>query len=144
MSLTLKEALATLGINDSGDHPPKLKFVQKRFYQLLLVHHPDKPGGDNATQQKLAEPFKFLANYIVENYAISDDTEEEMARHVYTNSNMENIKENIFSFTIKIENNHSLIWDSVLSDHYGLPLDRKANGKHWKHLNYSDDNFNTS
>ena len=66
-----------------------------------------------------------------------------MARHVYTNSNIDNIKENIFSFTIKIDNNQSLIWDSVLSDHYGLPLDRKTNGKHWKHLNYSDDNSNT-
>ena len=65
MSITLKEALATLGITDCGDHPPKLKFIQKRFYQLSLVHHPDKPGGDNATQQKIAEAYKFLGDYRV-------------------------------------------------------------------------------
>ena len=67
-------------------------------YNLVLIAMPgttDKPGGDNATQQKIAEAYKFLGDYIVENYAISDDTEEEMARHVYTNSNMDSIKENL-------------------------------------------------
>lgn len=91
---------------------------------------------------RITEAYEFLGHYIVDNYTINDDTEEEMARYVYNNSNLHDIKENIFSFTIKIDNNHSFIWDSVLSDHYGPPLDRKANGKHWKHQNYSDDDSN--
>ena len=45
MSLSMKEALTILGIKDVFDHPPKLKFIQKRFYQLSLIHHPDRPGG---------------------------------------------------------------------------------------------------
>ena len=143
MSLTLKDALTTLGISDVGDHPPKMKFIQKRFYQLSLIHHPDRPGGDNLIQQKLAEAFAFLGEYIVNNYDIKDDIEEETARQVFKSFNLNNIKENIYSFTINIDNNLSTLWDSVLSDHYGPPVDRHVNGKHWKHCDYSDGNSNT-
>ena len=143
MALTLKEALATLGIKDVSDHPPKMKFIQKRFYQLSLIHHPDRPGGDNLTQQKIAEAFAFIGDYIVDSYANVDDDEEESARNVYKSFDLSSIKENIYSFTIKIDNNLSHLWDAVLSEHYGPPIDRKTNGKHWKHHGYSDDNCNT-
>ena len=143
MSLNLKDALATLGITDVGDHPPKMKFIQKRFYQLSLIHHPDRPGGDNLIQQKISEAFTFLGDYIINNYEIKDDIEEETARQLYKGFNLNNIKENIYSFTINIDNNLSSLWDVVLSEHYGPPVDRNVNGKHWKHHDYSDDNSNT-
>ena len=85
MVLTMKEALSTLGIKDVGDHPPKMKFIQKRFYQLSLIHHPDRPGGDNLIQQKIAEAFTFIGDHILNNYANIDDEEEESARNVYKN-----------------------------------------------------------
>ena len=143
MPLTLKEALATLGIKTDGDNPPKMKFVQKRFYQLSLIHHPDRPGGDTVTQQKINEAFKFIGEYIVQNYVNTDDSEEDAARQVFHNKNFANIKENLLSFTINIDNHLSPIWDTVLTKHYGPPVDRKTNGKHWKHTNSFDDDSNS-
>ena len=134
MSLSLKKAFATLGIKYTSDQMPKMKFVQKRFYQLSLLHHPDRPGGDNITQQKIAEAFQFIGDYIVQNYYDQDDSEEEAARHVFKNFDFKNIKENIFSFTIKIDNNLSNVWDAVLSAHYGPPVDRNFHRK--KHLKH--------
>ena len=137
MSLSLKKAFDTLGIKYTSDQMPKMKFVQKRFYQLSMIHHPDRPGGDNDIQQKLTEAFQFIGDYILQNYFDQDDSEEEAARNVFKNFDFKNIKENLFSFTIKIDNNLSNIWETVLSAH-----DRKSNGKHWKHKKYSDDNSN--
>ena len=142
MVFNLKEALEVLGITHTGDHPPKLKFVQKRFYQLSLIHHPDRPGGDNNIQQKITAAYKFIGDFIEKNYESKDDNEEEIARQVYRNFKL-GVKENLFSFTISIDNNLSFIWDDVLTDHYGSPVDRQTNGKHWKHLNFSDDDSNT-
>ena len=62
---------------------------------------------------------------------------------MYKDFNFKNVKENLFSFTIKIDNDHSFFWDSVLTKHYGPPIDRNTNGKHWKHKSYTDDNSNT-
>ena len=142
MSLTLKEALATLGIKNIGENPPKMKFIQKRFYQLSLIHHPDRPGGDTATQQKINEAFQFIGDYILHNYVNIDDSEEDAARQVFNNFNFTNIKENLLSFTINIDNNLSHLWETILTKHYGPPADRKTNGKHWKHHNYTDDDSN--
>ena len=142
MSPTLKEALVILGVNDTGDQPLKLKVVQKRFYVLSLVHHPDRPGGHNPTYQKITEAYRIIGDFIESNYEAKDDLEEEIARHAYKSFNFKDIKENLFSFTIKIDNNLSLIWDKVLTKHYGEPNDRITNGKHWKHLNYSHDDTN--
>ena len=57
---------------------------------------------------------------------------------VYQNLNLD-VKENIFSFTIAIDNNLSFIWDDGPTEHYGSSVVRKSNGKHWKHLNFSED-----
>ena len=142
MSISLKEALATLGINDVRHL--KMKVVQKKFYQMSLIHHPDKPGGDTIMQQKLNEAYQIIGDSIVDNNDdIRVDSEEEAARHIFKSFNFNNVKENIYSFTIKIDNHLSHIWDTVLSDHYGKPIDRNTNGKHWKHHNYTDDNSNS-
>ena len=142
MPLSMKEALNTLGFNNIGEHPPKMKVIQKQFYHLSFIHHPDRPGGDNPTYQKITEAYKFIGDYIESNYEPNDDCEEEVARHVFKNFNFKDIKENLSSFTIKIDNDLSLIWDTILIKHYGNPIDRQGNGKHWKHRNYSDDNSN--
>ena len=145
MTLSIEKALATLGIKNgfNSDNPPKMKLIQKRFYQLSLLHHPDRPGGDNLVQQKIAEAYKLIGEYIEKNFDAKDDSEEEAARQVYKDFNFKNVKENLFSFTIKIDNDHSFFWESVLTKHYGPPIDRNTNGKHWKHKSYTDDNSNT-
>ena len=142
MSPSLIEALATLGINDIGDQPPKLKSVQKQFYLLSMLHHPDRPGGDNPKYQKITEAYRIVGDYIESNFESEGDSEEEIARHAFNCFNFDDIKENLFSFTIKIDNNLSPVWDSVLTKHYGEPVDRKGNGKHWKHRNHSVDDSN--
>ena len=145
MPLTIEKALAILGIKDVYDpkNPPKMKFIQKKFYQLSLLHHPDRPGGDNIIQQKITEAYKFIGDYIDKNIDVKDDSDEEFARQMYRNFNFNNIKENLSSFTIKIDNNLSFCWDTILTNHYGPPIDRKTNRKHWKHCKYSDDSLNT-
>ena len=65
MSITLKEALATLGINDPSDKPLKMKDVQKKYYQLSLIHHPDRPGSDTIMQQKVNEAFEFIGDLLI-------------------------------------------------------------------------------
>ena len=144
MHLTIEKALAILGIKDVYDpkNPPKMKFIQKKFYQLSLLHHPDRPGGDNLVQQKITEAYKFIGDYIEKNIDVKDDSDEEFARQMYRNFNFNNIKENLSSFTIKIDNNLSFYWDTVLTSHYGPPIDRNTNGKHWKHCKYNDDSLN--
>ena len=103
MTLSLKEALTILGIKDVFDHPPKLKFIQKRFYQLSLIHHPDRPGGNNKIYQPITEAYRFIGEYIQKNYKDEDDPEELFARQAYKSFNFGNIRENLFSFTILIE-----------------------------------------
>ena len=108
-----------------------------------MLHHPDRPGGDTATYQTIQNAYSMLGDFIEKNYETSkDDFEEQIARSVFRQFNSSDIKENLASFTIKIENHLSLVWDRVLTKHYGIPLDRKANGKHWKHCDYTDDGSN--
>ena len=81
---------------------------------------------------------RIIGNFIEKYYQPKDDdTEEEIARYVFRSFKSDDIKENLCSFTIRIDNHLSLVWDSVLTKHYGQPIDRKGtgNGKHWKHIN---------
>ena len=143
MDESIKNALITLGINLSTGHPPKMKFVTKRYHELSMIHHPDRPTGDNPLYQNITQAYRLLGDYISTYYKPdTDDTDEEIAMSVYRSFNFDSIKENLCSFTIKIDNTLSLIWENVLIKHYGEPMDRKMNGKHWKHLDYTDDNLN--
>ena len=145
MEAALKEALKVLGLNDVTDHPPKMKVVTRRFYELSLIHHPDRPGGDNPLYQVISQAYRFIGEYIEKHYGTNnDDPDEDIARHVFRSFNFDAIKENLSSFTINIDNGTSLIWDTVLTKHYGKPIDRTRNnnGKHWKHPDYLDDNSN--
>ena len=143
MDDSVRKALKVIGLNDATEHPPKMKIVTRRYYDLSLIHHPDRPGGDNATYQAITEAYRIVGDFIEKFYEPkSDDTEEEIARHVFRSFNFEDIKENLSSFTINIDNNLSLIWDTVLTKHYGHPKDRTFNGKHWKHFDYNDDHGN--
>ena len=47
------------------------------------------------------------------------------------------LNKNLLSFTINLENELSFVWDKVLTDHYGEPLERAGDGKPWTHKNYA-------
>ena len=145
MDASLKKALTVLGLDDSTDHPPKMKVVTRRFHELSLLHHPDRPGGDNSRYQVISEAYRFIGDFIEEHYESRiDDPDEEIARQVFRSFNCGDVKENLRSFTININNDSSSIWDNILTKHYGKPSDRthNNNGKHWKHVGYMDDNMN--
>ena len=133
MSITLNKALATLGLNDVHHHQLKINIVLKKFYQMSLIHHPDKPGVDTIMQQKLNEAYQFIGDFIVHNDDIRDDSEEETARHVYKSFNFNNIKENIYSFTIKIDNHQLQTTHIIISPSNLLPLMSTGHFEIFKH-----------
>ena len=96
METALKEALKSLGLNDATDHPPKMKVITRRFYELSLIHHPDRPGGDNSVYQVISQAYRLIGDYIEKYYDTkNDDPDEDIARHVFRSFNFNAIKENL-------------------------------------------------
>ena len=77
MDESVRKALNVLGFNDAAEHPPKMKIVTRRYYDLSLIHHPDRPGGDNATYQPITEAYRILGDFIEKFYEPKNDNTEE-------------------------------------------------------------------
>ena len=144
----IKAALTCLGFEESVkvEKVPKLKVVTKMYHKLALKHHPDRPGeNDDELFKKITEAYRFICEYLEELIDEKEDEpfdyEEEVARRTFKQFEFAKVKENMRSFTIHIENNLSMVWDKILSTHYGGPLDRDENGFHWKVSNYTDGNL---
>ena len=141
MNQSVKAALTTLGFSTSThrDHPPKMKLITKRYYELSLKHHPDRPGGgDSDFFKNVTSAYRLLGEFIDKNYDYKEDDMEEVVARSYFKQSGQDIKKNTKSFTVFIDNTLSHCWDDILTRHYGKPLDRDHNGKHWKHFSYSD------
>ena len=143
----IKAALVTLGLVESGavEKVPKMKYIKKKYYKLALLHHPDKPGGNGDLFKEISAAYYFLGNYLEEQgiNEVDDnefDFEEYVARKTFHQFQFSKIKENMRSFTIHIQNNHSTTWEKVLTKHYGNPVNKDGNGLHWKVGNYTDGN----
>ena len=121
MDTTIKTALQVLGLDVTAEHPPKMKLVTKRFYELTFIHHPDRPGGDNIVYQQVTEAYRIIGDYVERYYEPNDDPDEEVARSVFQSFKSDDVKENLSSFTINIGNATSLVCDTVLTKHYGSP-----------------------
>ena len=141
----MKASLVVLGFVECGkvEKLPKFHCITKKFHKLAMVHHPDKPGGNDDVFKKISEAYRLIGEYFEEerekgNVASPFDYEEEVARQTFQQYQHSKIKENLRSFTILIDNNLSSMWETVLSAHYGDPKDRETNGLHWKIENYSD------
>ena len=147
MDLKIKKALEILGFEESAKvgKLPKMKDVKKKFHKLALTHHPDKPGGNGEVFKEMTEAYRLIGEYILEEQEENEDDEngvfdfeEEVARKTFKQFQFANVKENMRSFTIHIDNAMSCAWTTVLSQHYGVPLDKNTNGLHWRVSNYSD------
>ena len=142
----MKAALLILGFEESvqAEKFPQLKTITKKYHKLAMVHHPDRPGGNGELFKEISAAYLLLGEYLEEHRDDEKegdfDFEEEVARKTFHQFEFSKVKENMRSFTIHIQNNHSVIWEKVLSKHYGVPLDRKGNGLHWKVENYTDGN----
>ena len=145
MDSELIRALDLLGFEQSsyGEKVPKLKFVTKKYHKLVQKNHPDK-GGDEELCKKITEAYRLIGEYLekqeVENNEEDYDYEEEVAMKTFQQFKA-NVKENLKSFTINIDNDTSFTWEKVLTQHYGSPIDRKTNGLHWKVKDYTDGNI---
>ena len=146
MDVKIQEALRILGFELSAQEGkiPKMKYVSKKYHKLAMMHHPDRPGGDEKVFKPITEAYRLIGEYLErqkdENVEEAFDFEEEVARNTFKQFQFCNVKENMRSFTIHIENSSSLTWTKVLSKHYGAPKDRKTNGLHWKVASYTDGN----
>ena len=148
MDIKIREALTTLGFVESlkDGKVPKLKVITKMYHKLAFAHHPDKPGGDGELFKVITEAYRLVGEYMEnrekdEKSEESFDFEEEVAKKTFKQFQFSNIRENMKSFTIHVENSQSYTWDKVLTKHYGPPKDRESNGLHWKVENYTDGNL---
>ena len=122
MDQKVKNAILTLGIKCNSNHPPKIKLIQKQYHILCMTYHPDRPGGNSEKTKQITEAYRLIGEFIEENYnQYNDDHEEVIARAAFKQFNFSDVKENLRSYTIKIENHLSHFWDQVLSNHYSDP-----------------------
>ena len=65
MNLKIKIALEILGFHESlkVGKIPKMKSVTKKYHKLARLHHPDKPGGDDAVFKPITEAYRWLETY---------------------------------------------------------------------------------
>ena len=138
MEATILAALITLGFPSTIKKPPKLKLIPKKYYDLSKKLHPDRPGGGDGEKFKdVTLAYRMVGEYIDKNknkLVDDDDIDEMVARKVFEEFAFGNVMENLYSFTIHLENELSFLWDEILTKNYGDPIDRtkNANGKHWK------------
>ena len=103
--MNVDEALQILEFDNVGV-VPKLKDIQKRFYQLSKIKHPDKNNGSKES----TEEFQVLLNaYHVAGKAAEQvkpeegDMEDIIARKVFHQFQFSSVKVNSQSVTIKTE-----------------------------------------
>ena len=144
MDVKVQTALNILGFKQVSE-VPKMKHITKRFHKLALINHPDK-GGNEELFKNISEAYRLIGEYIEKqkNINLDDDEsfdyEEDVAMKTFEQFKA-NVKQNMKSFTIHIDNSSSYTWELILTKHYGPPMDKKSNGLHWKVQNYSDGNF---
>ena len=127
-------------------NPITLQLLTNQYKKLCKSRHPDKNHNpeDNSrfTElfQELGNSFERLKKYLLEIIDIEEldsDSDEAKLYEFYTTHN--DVKDNVGSVTILIENNLVPQWDRVLTDFLGQPISRSHNeGIRWKVPNYQD------
>ena len=64
----VKAALVVLGFTECGEVEklPKFHFITKKFHKLAMIHHPDKPGGNDDVFKGISEAYRVLGEYFEE------------------------------------------------------------------------------
>ena len=74
-----------------------------------MTYHPDHPCGNSEKAKQITEAYRLIGEFIEENYnQFNDDHEEVITRAVFKQLNFSDVKENLRSYTIKIENHQFL------------------------------------
>ena len=112
--------LKTLGLKMDLNSLPMLKNVNSQYRKESLKCHPDKNDGNKEVFQELNKAYIRLSTFIANNGDDDDDDDENiLLREFFKKFN--DIKQNIASHTIFLENKYSDQWQEVLTKHYGPP-----------------------
>ena len=128
MNSKLKAALAFLGFDDPKT-VPKMKDIRKRYIILSLKLHPDKPGGSDAKFQALLDAYNLAGDAAELSEADGNDMEDIVARKMFCQFKFKSVTENSDTFTIFIESIYAECWDDVLTEYFGIPIDKGPHGR---------------
>ena len=130
--MDIKEALRILEFGDV-DKVPRLTDIQKQFRRLSLLKHPDKNPDRiaEATEefQELLDAYQVAGDAASETNLEEEDGEEVIARKVFQQFQLNSVKVNSSSVTIKTEKKLNSIWIDVLTCNLGSFIDKDTNGK---------------
>ena len=141
MDPNIKKDLTILRFNDDKETLPSMKVLTKHFYKLYMIHNPDRKTGKKEKFQELLNAYHRVGDLIEQSKpsTTEDDDEEKSARDLFRKYNFE--KENMYTFTIFLENSLFFVWDDVLTDNYGETIDRTKSNNGFKCEN--DDNVSS-
>ena len=128
MDPVLRESLDTLEFQDVSEIP-KMKEIRQKWLKLSLLLHPDKSGGSKELFQKLISAYQVACDAAKAAEFDNEDQEEEVARKIYEQFQLASVIENLQCYTILLEPKFLSIWETVLGDNYGSPIDQNTNGK---------------
>ena len=122
--------IQTLGLKIDLNSLPKLKHINSQYRQESRKCHPDKSGGSKEDFQNLNKAFIRLSTFIAKLPNDDDDDEnkddEENVRLREFFQKFNDIKQNIASHTIFLENKFSDQWEEVLTNHYKKPVTKDS------------------
>lgn len=140
--MKLEEALTLLGFSDVNA-VPKVKKIQKQFYKLSMVRHPDKNNGSKEATEAFQELLTayHVAGKAAENMTPeTEDHEDIVARKIFKQFQFSSVKVNSQSITIKTEKKLNSLWMEILSTNLGKPEDNKGtHGRKYTMVDKCDD-----
>ena len=134
MDPKVTEALLILGFILKEIHViPRMKDIQKRYYKLAKISHPYRHCGDTAFFQELLNAYHVAGDAANKVKPDDDDQEDLVARKMFSQFQFTSVKENMKSFTIKLEKPTLAVWEKTLNMVCGPPtVVGVKNGKKFK------------
>lgn len=121
--MKLQEALLILGFSNVNVLP-KVKDIQRRFYKLSKIKHPDKNGGSKESTeefQTLLNAYNLAGKAAEKVKPEDDDVDDIIARKIFKQFQVSSVKVNSQSITIKTEKHLNSIWMEILTTDVGQP-----------------------
>ena len=121
--MKLEEALLILGFSNVNVLP-KVKDIQKQFYKLSKVKHPDKNGGSKESTeefQTLLNAYNLAGKAAEKVKPEEEDIDDIIARKIFKQFQFSSVKVNSQSITIKTEKYRNSTWMEILSANLGQP-----------------------
>ena len=117
---------------------PKMKEVKTAYHRVILERHPDRNDGNDKGFDEAKVAYDYLCEYIKDNIVNDDesDAEEILVRKEFLEANVVKLNKN--SVTIKPLSKYLPMYEEVLSEEYGEPVDSSAENHGNKFANKND------